>query len=52
MDNLKHKHKEGVTVGYRDNNLVAIDSREVAEMMGKEHKEILQYIEGRVDKKR
>lgn len=51
MENLKHKHKEGVTVGYRDNNLVAIDSREVAEMMGKEHKEILQYIEGRVDKK-
>ena len=27
-----------------------IDSREVAEMMGKEHKEILQYIEGRKDK--
>lgn len=51
MENVKHMHKEGVTVGYRDNNLAAIDSREVAEMMGKEHKEILQYIEGRVDKK-
>lgn len=27
-----------------------LDSREVAEMMGKEHKEILQYLEGRKDK--
>ena len=27
-----------------------IDSREVAEMLGKEHKEILQYLEGRYDK--
>lgn len=33
------------------NQTLTIDSREVAEMMGKEHKEILQYIEGRVDKK-
>lgn len=50
MENLRHKHREGVTVGYRDNQLVTIDSREVAEMMGKEHSEILNYIEGRVDK--
>ena len=27
-----------------------IDSREVAEMMGKEHREILNYLEGRYDK--
>ncbi len=27
-----------------------IDSREVAAMLGKDHKEVLQYIEGRVDK--
>ena len=32
------------------NNSKTLDSREVAEMMGKKHKEILQYIEGRVDK--
>lgn len=51
MENVKHMHKEGMTVGYRNNQLATIDSREVAEMMGKEHKEILQYIEGRVDKK-
>ena len=49
MENLKHKHKEGVSVGYRDNQLATIDSREVAEMLGKEHKHILQYIEGNKD---
>lgn len=42
-------HKEGVIVGYRDNNLVAIDSREVAEMLGKEHKYVLRDIEGTDD---
>lgn len=31
MENLRHKHREGVTVGYRDNQLVTIDSREVAD---------------------
>ena len=25
MENLKHKHKEGVTVGYKDNQLATID---------------------------
>ena len=49
MENVKHMHKEGVTVGYRDNNLAAIDSREVAEMLGKEHKYVLRYIEGTDD---
>lgn len=29
---------------------LVLDSREVAKMMGKEHKEILQYLEGRYDK--
>lgn len=51
MENLKHKHREGITVGYRDNKLVTIDSREVAEMLGKEHSEVLKEIEGRKDKK-
>lgn len=46
MENLKHKHKEGVTVGYKDNQLATIDSREVAEMLGKEHKYVLRDIEG------
>ena len=46
MENLKHKHKEGVNVGYRDNQLATIDSREVAEMMNKRHSEILEYING------
>ena len=50
MESIKHMHKDGLLVGYRDNQLATIDSREVSEMMGKEHKEILQYIEGRVDK--
>lgn len=49
MENVKHMHKEGVTVGYRDNNLAAIDSREVAEMLGKEHKYVLRDIEGTDD---
>lgn len=46
MGNLKYKHKEGLTVGYRDNELATIDSREVAEMMGKEHKALLKDING------
>lgn len=49
MENLKHKHKEGVTVGYKDNQLATIDSREVAEMLGKEHKYVLRDIEGTDD---
>ena len=47
MENLKHKHKEGVTVGYRNNQLATIDSREVAEMLGKGHAELLRDIDGR-----
>ena len=46
MENLKYMHKEGLTVGYRDNQLATIDSREVAEMMGKEHKALLKDING------
>lgn len=46
MENVKHIHKEGVTVGYMDNNLVTLDSREVAGMMGKRHSEILEYLNG------
>ena len=46
MENLKHMHKEGMTVGYRNNQLATIDSREVAEMLGKEHKYVLRDIEG------
>lgn len=49
MENVKHMHKEGMTVGYRNNQLATIDSREVAEMLGKEHKHVLQYIEGNKD---
>lgn len=49
MENIKHKHKEGVTVGYRNNQLATIDSREVAEMLGKEHKYVLRDIEGTAD---
>lgn len=47
MENVKHMHKEGVTVGYRKNNLTTIDSREVAEMLGKGHAELLRDIDGR-----
>ncbi|WP_368253678.1 Rha family transcriptional regulator, partial [Clostridium paraputrificum] len=50
MENLKHKHREGITVGYRDNKLVTIDSREVAEMLGKEHSYVLEMIQGREGK--
>lgn len=50
MENLKHKHKEGVTVGYKDNQLATIDSREVAEMLGKEHSYVLEMIQGREGK--
>lgn len=46
MENLKHKHKEGVTVSYKDSQLATIDSREVAELMNKRHSEILEYING------
>ena len=44
---VQHKHKEGVTVSYRDNQLATIDSREVAEMLGKGHAELLRDIDGR-----
>lgn len=37
-------------VGYRNNQLVAIDSREVAEMLGKEHSYVLEMIQGREGK--
>lgn len=47
MENLKHKHREGITVGYRDKQLTTIDSREVAEMLGKGHAELLRDIDGR-----
>lgn len=46
MENVKHMHKEGMTVGYRNNQLATIDSREVAEMMGKDHKALLKDING------
>ena len=46
MENVKHRHKEGVVVGYRENQLATIDSREVAQMMNKRHSEILEYING------
>lgn len=49
MENVKHLHKEGVTVGYRDNKLSTLDSREVSEMLGKEHKYVLRDIEGTDD---
>lgn len=49
MENLKHKHKEGVTVSYKDSQLATIDSREVAEMLGKEHSYLLREIEGSKD---
>lgn len=44
MENVKHMHKEGVTVGYKDNQLSILDSKEVAEMLGKEHKQLLREI--------
>lgn len=47
----KHKHKKGVMIGYKNNQLATIDSREVAEMLGKEHSELLKEIEGRKDNK-
>lgn len=46
MEKIKHKRKEGVIVGYRNNQLATIDSREVAELMNKRHSEILEYING------
>lgn len=46
MEKVKHKRKEGVIVGYRNNQLATIDSREVAELMNKRHSEILEYING------
>lgn len=51
MEKVKHKRKEGVIVGYRNNQLATIDSREIAEMLGKEHSELLKEIEGRKDNK-
>lgn len=50
MESLKHKHKEGVTVGYKDSQLVTIDSREIAQMLGKEHSYVLEMIQGREGK--
>lgn len=50
MENVKHMHKEGMTVGYRNNQLATIDSREVAEMLGKEHSYVLEMIQGREGK--
>lgn len=50
MGNVKYMHKEGVMVGYRNNQLVTIDSREVAEMLGKEHSYVLEMIQGREGK--
>ena len=47
MEKIKHKRKEGVIVGYRNNQLATIDSREVAEMLGKGHAELLRDIDGR-----
>ena len=38
-------------IGYKNNQLATIDSREVAEMLGKEHSELLKEIEGRKDNK-
>lgn len=46
MENVKHIHKEGVVVGYRDNQLATIDSREVAEMMEINHWEVLRKLDG------
>lgn len=37
-------------VKIENKEIMVIDSREVAEMLGKEHKEVLNYIEGRKDK--
>lgn len=50
MEKLKYNHKKGVTVCYSDNNLTTIDSREVAEMLGKEHSYVLEMIQGREGK--
>lgn len=50
MESISHIHKDGVMVGYRNNQLVAIDSREVAEMLGKEHSYVLEMIQGREGK--
>ena len=38
-----------VITNEEDKNILVIDSREVAEMLGKEHKHVLQYIEGNKD---
>lgn len=46
MESIKHMHKYGLLVGYKDNQLATIDSREVAQMMNKRHSEILEYING------
>ena len=46
MESIKHMHKDGLLVGYKDNQLATIDSREVAQMMNKRHSEILEYING------
>ncbi|WP_349818218.1 MULTISPECIES: ORF6C domain-containing protein [Clostridium] len=50
MESISHMHKDGVMVGYRNNQLVTIDSREVAEMLGKEHSYVLEMIQGREGK--
>ena len=51
MENVKHMHKEGITVGYRDNQLATIDSREVAEMLDKSHSALMKDINGSKDGK-
>jgi len=50
LESISHMHKDGVMVGYRNNQLVTIDSREVAEMLGKEHSYVLEMIQGREGK--
>lgn len=43
-------HKDGLLVGYKDNQLATIDSREIAQMLGKEHSYVLEMIQGREGK--
>ena len=50
MENQKHMHKDGLLVGYKDNQLATIDSREIAQMLGKEHSYVLEMIQGREGK--
>lgn len=43
-------HKDRLLVGYKDNQLATIDSREIAQMLGKEHSYVLEMIQGREGK--